>query len=113
MANSYFKKFNSAGIAFMDERTRGDVKTLCDGAQYHICSDFGFIKSKQNTGSDYAVFCVEEIASAFFFGGAAVTSTLHQIDTDGMRDELQLEPVTFETYKSNYGTEGIAVRFSE
>lgn len=112
MSNSYFKKFNSAGIPFMENRERGDLKKLVGGA-YHILADFGFIKSKANAGTDYVAFCVAENDKEFFFGGSAVTAVLHDIDNDNMRDELELQSCTFEEYESKFGNTGIAVRFAE
>lgn len=113
MSNSYFKRFNSAGIAFMDSRTLGDIKTLVDAGTFHILNDYGFIKSKTNPGTDYAAFCVAEKPSEFYFAGAAVTSVLHDIDNDGMREELELQPCTFVEFDSKFGNKGVAVRFAE
>lgn len=111
MSNSYFKRFNSAGIPFMAERERADIKELVGAGRFHITSDFGFIKSKDDDGSDYAVFCVAELPNVFYFGGAAVTRTLHTIDADNMRDELELQPCTFVEFESKRGNIGVAVRF--
>lgn len=112
MSNSYFKKFNSAGIPFMENRTLGDIKTLVDAGVFHIMGDYGFIKSKQNSG-DYAAFCVKENNKEFYFGGSAVTSVLHDIDADNMRDELEQQPCTFVEFESKFGNKGVAVRFAE
>ena len=38
---AYFNQFSSKGIPFMDDRDKGDIKTLV-GAVLHI-DDFGFI----------------------------------------------------------------------
>lgn len=111
MTNSYFKKFSQQGIPFMETCERGDIKSLLGGS-YHIQSDFGFINSKKSAG-DYAVFRVAEVSGVFFFGGKAVTDTLHVIDSDNMRDALATEVVTFEEYTAKNGNTGIAIRFSE
>lgn len=113
MSNSYFKRFNSAGIAFMDSRTLGDIKTLVDAGTFHILGDYGFIKSKNAPGSDYVAFCVKEQPKYFYFGGTAITSVLHDIDNDGMREELELQPCTFVEFDSKFGNKGVAVRFAE
>lgn len=111
MANSYFKKFNNAGIPFMENRTLGDVKTLVNAGVFHVLADYGFIKSKQTPGTDYAAFCVAEREGEFFFGGSAVTEVLHNIDNDNMRDELELQPCTFAEFDSKFGNKGVAIRF--
>lgn len=113
MTNSYFKNLNTAGIPFMETREKANINSLVNGGVYHIMPDFGFIKSKINTGADYAVFCVKEDTEHFYFGGVAVTNTLHTIAADNMRDELAMQPVTFETFKSSFGTDGVAIRFAE
>lgn len=111
--NSYFNKFVGNSIPFMGERERADIKELADGRHYHIISDYGFIKSKQDKNSDYAVFCVKERAGVFFFGGSAITAALHTISDDNQREALAQEAVKFVTYESRFGNEGIAIRFGE
>lgn len=112
MSNSYFKKFNSAGIPFMEARTLGDIRSLVDAGTFHILGDFGFIRSKKDNG-DYAVFCVKENTKEFFFGGKVVTEVLHSVDSDNMRDELEQQLCTFEEFDSKFGNKGVAVRFAE
>lgn len=87
---SYFTKFNNTGIPFMDNRIKGDIHDLVDKT-VHI-GDFGFIHNPD--GTYYSVFTISEDTNRFYFGGMVITDVLSQIETDGMKGELALQPVT-------------------
>ena len=94
MAN-YFSKFSNKGIPFMDDRRKCDMHDLL-GEELHV-SDFGFINGQ---AGDYAVVAFKEHPEEFYFGGKVLTDILHQVDADGMRDELTKQGLVLTTTRS-------------
>lgn len=94
----YFDKFKNAGIPFMEGREKGSLKDV-HGQDLHII-DFGFINGEDG---EYAVMMFAEDDAHFYFGNSIITSMLHTIDEDGMREELKEQPVQFEERTSRNG----------
>ena len=93
----YFDRFNK-GIAFMDNRDKGDMRNILD-KKVHI-TDFGFIR---NDEGDYGVICLAEDEANFYFCNQVITDMLHQIDNDGMREELAKQNIVFSLAESKKG----------
>lgn len=108
MANKYFEKFSNKGIPFMDGRTKGNISTLV-GEVLHI-EDFGFINQE---GSTYPVIAFVEHPNDFYFGGTVLNEVLIQVDRDGMRDELKMQPITLKMAQSKRGRTYMSVEFIE
>lgn len=105
---NYFKKFSSRGIPFMDDREKGDIRTL-NGELLHI-DDFGFIRGRDG---EYAVVSFKEHADKFYFAGMALTDMLHTVDADGMRDELKNMTIVLSGKRSKNGRDYQAFDFPE
>lgn len=105
----YFDRFNSKGIPFMDNRDKGDLRDIL-GKTVHI-EDFGFIKSEE--GGDYGVIAIQEDKEKFFFVNSVITDMLHQVDSDGMRDELPKQCIVFSMAESKKGREYFKFEFTE
>lgn len=108
MVNNYFEKFTNKGIPFMDGRTKGNISSLV-GEVLHI-EDFGFINQE---GSTYPVIAFVEHPSEFYFGGAVLNDILTQVDHDGMRDELKMQPIALKMVQSKRGRTYMSVEFVE
>lgn len=108
MANNYFSKFANKGIPFMDGRTKGSISALV-GEVLHI-DDFGFIAQE---GSTYPVIAFREHPSDFYFGGAVLNDILTQVERDGMREALKMQPLTLKMSKSKKGRTYMNVEFVE
>lgn len=106
--NSYFSKFEHKGIPFMEGRTKGSITSLV-GEVLHI-EDFDFITQG---GSCYPVIAFKEYPKTFYFGGAVLNEILAQVDADGMRDELALQPITLAMTTSKKGRSYMSVNFVE
>ena len=104
---SYFDKFNNQGIPFMENRDKGDMHDLI-GKTVHI-EDFGFIR---NDEGDYGVIIVAEDKDNFYFYNAVITDMLHQVDNDGMRDELVKQNIVFSMATSKKGREYFKFEFT-
>ncbi|MBO6231528.1 MAG: hypothetical protein J6O50_13290 [Ruminiclostridium sp.] len=104
---SYFDKFNNKGIPFMENRDKGDMHDLI-GKTVHI-EDFGFIR---NDEGDYGVIIVAEDKDNFYFCNAVITDMLHQVDNDGMRDELVKQNIVFSMATSKKGREYFKFEFT-
>lgn len=103
----YFDKFNNKGIPFMENRDKGDMHDLI-GKTVHI-EDFGFIR---NDDGDYGVIVVAEDKDNFYFCNAVITDMLHQVDNDGMRDELVKQNIVFSMAMSKKGREYFKFEFT-
>ena len=103
----YFDKFNNKGIPFMENRDKGDMHDLI-GKTVHI-EDFGFIR---NDDGDYGVIVVAEDKDNFYFCNAVITDMLHQVDNDGMRDELVKQNIVFSMAMSKNGREYFKFEFT-
>lgn len=103
----YFDKFNNKGIPFMENRDKGDMHDLI-GKTVHI-EDFGFIR---NDEGDYGVIIVAEDKDNFYFCNAVITDMLHQVDNDGMRDELVKQNIVFSMATSKKGREYFKFEFT-
>ena len=79
---SYWDKFGSKGISFMDNADKGNLHDVL-GEKVHIV-DFGFIK---NDEGDYGVIQLAEHDGMFYFANQVITDMLHQVETDGMKEE--------------------------
>lgn len=108
MVNNYFEKFSNKGIPFMDGRTKGNISSLV-GEVLHI-EDFGFINQE---GSTYPVIAFTEHPNDFYFGGAVLNDILNQVDHDGMRDELKMQPIALKMVQSKRGRTYMSVEFVE
>nr|DAG34265.1 MAG TPA: hypothetical protein [Bacteriophage sp.] len=108
MTNNYFAKFTNKGIPFMDGRTKGNISSLV-GEVLHI-ADFGFINQEDST---YPVIAFVEHPTEFYFGGAVLSDILIQVDRDGMREELKLQPITLKMVQSKRGRTYMSVEFIE
>lgn len=108
MANNYFTKFTNKGIPFMDGRTKGNISSLV-GEVLHI-EDFGFIAQE---GATYPVIAFKEHPTDFYFGGAVLNDILSQVDRDGMRDALKMQPITLKMSMSKKGRTYMNVEFIE
>lgn len=108
MVNKYFEKFSNKGIPFMDGRTKGNITSLV-GEVLHI-EDFGFISQE---GSTYPVIAFIEHPNEFYFGGTVLNEILIQVDRDGMRDELKLQPIVLKMAQSKKGRTYMSVEFIE
>jgi hypothetical protein len=108
MVNNYFEKFSNKGIPFMDGRTKGNISSLV-GEVLHI-DDFGFINQE---GSTYPVISFAEHPAEFYFGGAVLNDILIQVDRDGMREELKMQPITLKMAQSKRGRTYMSVEFTE
>lgn len=104
----YFDRFNNKGIPFMDNADKGDLHDIL-GEIVHI-TDFGFIK---NDEGDYGVIQLSEKPGVFYFANQVITDMLHQVDTDGMKDEIKNAPIKFETAVSKKGREYIRFEFTQ
>lgn len=107
MVNKYFEKFVNKGIPFMDGRTKGNISSLV-GEVLHI-EDFGFINQE---GSTYPVIAFAEHPDEFYFGGAVLNDILIQVDRDGMRDELKMQPIMLKMAQSKRGRTYMSVEFT-
>lgn len=103
---SYFDKFNNRGVKFMDNATKGDIKSHLN-EKLHIM-EFAFLT---NDEGDYAVFTTAEHEGEFFFGNAILTEALHQIENDGQSKALQAQPIVFTERKSKKGRTYVAFEF--
>ena len=105
---SYFtSNFNSNGVPFMDNATKGDLKTLC-GLPLHI-TDHGYINGKRGK---YAVLQLAEKPNMFFFANKFVTEMLEKVDADNMASELANQTIIFEMKQSREtGNEYMAFNF--
>lgn len=108
MANNYFNKFVNKGVPFMTGRTKGDIVSLIDEV-LHI-EDFGFIGRGD---SAYSVIAFKEHPGFFFFGGTVLNDILKQVDEDGMRAELEEQPIRLKMVKSKSGRNYMGVDFVE
>lgn len=108
MINNYFSKFANKGIPFMEGRTKGNIASLV-GEILHV-EDFGFINQE---GSTYPVIAFREHPTEFYFGGAVLNDILTQVDRDGMREELKLQPLTLRMSTSKRGRTYMSVEFTE
>ena len=102
----YFDRFNNKGIPFMENRDKGDMHDIL-GKKVHI-TDFGFIK---NDEGDYGVIIIAEDENNFYFCNQVITDMLHQIDSDGMRDELCAQNIVFSLAESKKGREYFKFEF--
>lgn len=103
---SYFKKFERKGIAFMDDRQKGDIKSLV-GETIHV-DDFGFIKGRDG---EYAVISTVEHPDKFYFAGLALTDIVRQVEEDGMRDALKSQGIKLSMKRSKNGRDYMNVEF--
>lgn len=103
---SYFKKFERKGITFMDDRQKGDIKTLV-GETIHV-DDFGFIKRRDG---EYAVISTVEHPDKFYFAGLALTDIVRQVEEDGMRDALKSQGIKLSMKRSKNGRDYMSVEF--
>lgn len=103
---NYFKKFERKGIAFMDERQKGDIKTLV-GETIHV-DDFGFIKGRDG---EYAVISTVEHPDKFYFAGLALTDIVRQVEEDGMREALKSQGIKLSMKRSKNGRDYMNVEF--
>lgn len=103
---AYFNQFSSKGILFMDDRDKGDIKTLV-GDVLHI-DDFGFINGRDG---EYAVVSFKEHPESFYFAGLALTDICRKIDADGMREELAAQPIVLTMKKSKNNRSYMSVDF--
>lgn len=103
----YFDKFNNKGIPFMEGADKGDLRDIC-GKVCHIV-DFGFIRN--DDGGDYGVMQLKEHEGMFYFANPVITEMLHQVDNDGMRDELCNQGIVFNLAMSKKGREYFAFEF--
>lgn len=104
----YWDRFNSKGIPFMDNRDKGNLRDIL-GKIVHI-EDYGFIR---NDEGDYGVIIVKEDAENFYFCNQVITDMLHQVDSDGMKEELANQPIKFELAESKKGREYFRFEFAE
>lgn len=95
---NYFDKFKSAGIPFMEGRDKGNLADVL-GEELHIV-DFGFINGEDGK---YAVMLFEEHPDEFYFGNSIITEMLVDVDADGMKGELALQPIRFEQRQNRSG----------
>lgn len=76
----YFAKYKNNGIGFMDKSTKANTDELVD-REWHLF-DYGFIKSKESDGDDFAVAQFEEDMAHFYFMNSIFTSILHETEKD-------------------------------
>lgn len=107
---AYWDKFQSKGIPFMENRDKGDMHDILDKIVHIV--DFGFIRKEEEEG-DYAVICLKEDNEKFFFCNAVITDMLHQVEKDGMKEELASQPIKFLLRTSKKGREYFAFEFTE
>lgn len=100
MANKdYFKKLNAGrAVAFMEGREKGDKSEILDEVLYF--EDFAFING-ENGECAVAIFTDKP---NFYFMNSVVTDMLHEIDADGMREELKEQPIRFTMRENQKGT---------
>lgn len=107
---SYWDKFEAnKGIPFMDNRDKGELESIL-GEPVHII-DFGFIKNDE--GGDYGVIALKEHDSEFYFVNQIITDMLHQVENDGMKDELANQVIKFTKQMSKKGREYYAFEFTK
>ena len=104
----YFDRFNNKGIPFMENADKGDLHDVL-GEIVHI-ADFGFIK---NDEGDYGVIQLTEKPGEFFFANQVITDMLHQVENDGMKEELAKQPIKFGLATSKKGREYFRFEFTE
>ena len=105
----YFSGLNgNKGIPFMEGRTKKDLAEVVD-RPLHI-EDYGFIQGDEN---EFAVIAFVEMPEFFYFGNAIITEALHQVDADGMKDQISTAAVTFSKRMSKKGREYMAFEFTD
>lgn len=103
----YFDKFNaSKGIPFMDNRDKGDMHDIL-GETVHIV-DFGFIR---NDDGDYGVIALAENDDLFYFCNQVITDMLHEVERDGMKEDLAKQGIVFSLATSKKGREYFRFEF--
>ena len=105
---AYWDKFDNKGIPFMDNADKGDMHDIL-GEPVHI-EEFGFIK---NDEGDYGVIRLREHEGMFYFCNSVITDMLHQVDNDGMRDELPKQVIKFTLQTSKKGRDYFAFEFAK
>lgn len=78
----FFKALESK-VESMENREKGNLQDLTDGAIYHICA-FDFLK---NDEGEYCVFDILENHSEFFFGNQFITEKLKAVQ-EGIDKEV-------------------------
>ena len=104
----YFDRFNSKGIPFMDNADKGNLHDVL-GEKVHIV-DFGFIK---NDEGDYGVIQLAEHEGVFYFVNQVITDMLHQVEYDGMKEELAKQVIVFSETTSKKGRDYIRFEFTD
>lgn len=104
----YFDRFNNRGIPFMENSDKGDMHDII-GEIVHI-TDFGFIKNDE--GGDYGVIQIKEKPDTFYFCNAVITEMLHQVEADGMKEELANQCIRFDLATSKKGREYFRFEFT-
>ena len=74
----------SNNLPFMNDREKGEVKTLLN--EIVTVDNFGFMNDEDG---DYVCFTIKEQPKKFFFGGMVLTDDMHQLEADGYRDEIE------------------------
>lgn len=105
----YFDRFNNRGIPFMENSDKGDMHDIT-GEIVHI-TDFGFIKNDE--GGDYGVIQLAEKPDTFYFCNAVITEMLHQVENDGMKEELANQCIKFDLATSKKGREYFRFEFTQ
>lgn len=106
----YWDKFDNKGIPFMDNRDKGDMHDIL-GEPVHII-DFGFIRKDDEEG-DYGVIALKEHDDLFYFVNQVITDMLHEVENDGMKDDLAKQVIKFKIVESKKGREYFAFEFTE
>ena len=76
------QSFKKEGIAFMEGREKGDLKSLFD--KVVTIENYDFITDGE---SDYLVFIIKEDVQNFYFGGKVLTDNFKQF-TDEEKNEI-------------------------
>lgn len=83
---SYFSKFSTNGIPFMESAQKGDLKDIIS-KPVHI-TDFGFANGQHGK---YAVIQVAEMPAMFYIVNDVITEILQQIADDNQKEALANE----------------------
>lgn len=105
---SYWDRFSSKGISFMDNADKGNLHDVL-GEKVHIV-DFGFIKNEEG---DYGVIQLAEHEGMFYFANQVITDMLHQVENDGMKEDLAKQVIVFSETTSKKGRDYIRFEFTD